>query len=128
MITIKTNQNDNPAGGGPKNPSMNSSFRLILVLSNCFVKVEISVKAGNVGIFSGFNENIFLSSMKSPSCVVNNSKLIHISTDAVFSGKEGNYTEDSPYSPVDFYGISKAAGKIKDDHNLTIRTSISVQK
>lgn len=57
-------------------------------------------------------------------CRLNNSKLIHISTDAVFSGEEGNYTEDSPYSSIDFYGISKATGEIKDDHNLTIRTSI----
>lgn len=57
-------------------------------------------------------------------CRQNNSKLIHISTDAVFSGKEGNYTENSPYSPIDFYGVSKAAGEIKDDYNLTIRTSI----
>jgi len=57
-------------------------------------------------------------------CRLNNSKLIHISTDAVFSGEEGNYTEDSPYSPIDFYGISKATGEIKDNHNLTIRTSI----
>ena len=57
-------------------------------------------------------------------CKLNNSKLIHLSTDCVFSGKEGGYTENSPYSPVDFYGVSKAAGEIKDNHNLTIRTSI----
>jgi len=52
------------------------------------------------------------------------SKLVHISTDCVFSGKEGNYTEESPYSPTDFYGSSKAEGEIKDNSNLTIRTSI----
>ena len=57
-------------------------------------------------------------------CKSNNLKLIHISSDCVFSGKEGGYTEDSPYSPVDFYGVSKAAGEIKDNHNLTIRTSL----
>ena len=57
-------------------------------------------------------------------CKSNDSKLIHISTDCVFSGNKGCYTENSPYSPVDFYGLSKAAGEIKDNHNLTIRTSI----
>lgn len=51
-------------------------------------------------------------------------KMIHISTDCVFSGKEGSYNEDSIYSPTDFYGLSKAEGEIKDNHNLTIRTSI----
>jgi len=57
-------------------------------------------------------------------CKNNSTKLIHISTDCVFSGKERNYTENSPYSPVDFYGESKAKGEINDNNNLTIRTSI----
>lgn len=57
-------------------------------------------------------------------CRANKSKLIHISTDCVFSGEEGSYTENSPYSPTDFYGMSKATGEINDNHNLTIRTSI----
>jgi dTDP-4-dehydrorhamnose reductase len=57
-------------------------------------------------------------------CKLNNSKLINVSTDCVFSGDAGNYSEYSTYSPTDFYGLSKAAGEIRDDHNLTIRTSI----
>lgn len=64
-------------------------------------------------------------------CKLNDSKLIHISTDCVFSGvsggidnPSGNYTEDSDVSPTDFYGLSKACGEVNDDHNLTIRTSI----
>ena len=64
-------------------------------------------------------------------CKENGSKLIHISTDCVFSGepegfskKAGNYTEDSKHSPTDFYGASKALGEVNDDYHLTIRTSI----
>jgi len=57
-------------------------------------------------------------------CKMNNSKLIHLSTDCVFSGKKGMYTEQSNYSPTDFYGRSKALGEVNDPHNLTIRTSI----
>lgn len=53
-----------------------------------------------------------------------NFKLIHISTDCVFSGKEGHYTENSFKDAADVYGNSKALGEIVDDRNLTIRTSI----
>lgn len=51
-------------------------------------------------------------------------KLIHISTDCVFSGKSGSYTEDSFKDATDVYGLSKSLGEIDDTHNLTIRTSI----
>ena len=51
-------------------------------------------------------------------------KLIHISTDCVFSGKRGNYTEDDFRDADDVYGRSKALGEIINDKDLTIRTSI----
>ncbi|MDQ6472048.1 SDR family oxidoreductase [Flavobacterium sp. LHD-80] len=54
----------------------------------------------------------------------NNFKLIHISTDCVFSGKEGRYTEKSFKNATDLYGISKSLGEIDDQRNVTIRTSI----
>ena len=54
----------------------------------------------------------------------NNAKLIHISTDCVFSGKTGKYTETSFKDATDIYGLSKNLGEINDDKNLTIRTSI----
>ena len=57
-------------------------------------------------------------------CKENKSRLIHISTDCVFSGVEGNYTEESEVSPTSFYGETKAKGEVNDDHNLTIRTSL----
>lgn len=51
-------------------------------------------------------------------------KLIHISTDCVFSGLDGNYTEDSLPDATSFYGRSKALGEINNDRNVTLRTSI----
>ncbi|MUG31581.1 dTDP-4-dehydrorhamnose reductase family protein [Psychrobacter sanguinis] len=51
-------------------------------------------------------------------------KLIHISTDCVFSGLDGGYSESSFKDANDLYGISKSLGEINDDINLTIRTSI----
>ena len=51
-------------------------------------------------------------------------KLIHISTDCVFSGKKGNYSETDFRDADDVYGRSKALGEIINDKDLTIRTSI----
>lgn len=51
-------------------------------------------------------------------------KLIHISTDCVFSGKKGNYTESDFRDADDVYGRSKALGEIINNKDLTIRTSI----
>ena len=51
-------------------------------------------------------------------------KFIHVSTDCVFDGAKGEYTENSFKDAVNFYGQSKALGEINNDHNLTLRTSI----
>ena len=53
-----------------------------------------------------------------------NFKLIHISTDCVFSGKEGGYREDSFKNGVGFYAQSKALGEVINSKDLTFRTSI----
>lgn len=57
-------------------------------------------------------------------CFRYGARLIHISTDCVFSGKKGNYTETDFRDADDVYGRSKALGEITDNSNLTIRTSI----
>jgi len=50
-------------------------------------------------------------------------KLVLISTDCVFSGNKGNYSESSIPDPVDLYGRSKALGEIDSSGVLTLRTS-----
>jgi len=51
-------------------------------------------------------------------------KLIHISTDCVFTGDKGSYTETDLKDARDTYGLSKALGEVDNDHDLTMRTSI----
>ena len=51
-------------------------------------------------------------------------KVIHMSTDCVFSGKTGPYTEASFPDGTTFYDRSKALGEINDGKNLTLRNSI----
>jgi dTDP-4-dehydrorhamnose reductase len=53
----------------------------------------------------------------------NNIKLIHITTDCVFSGKTGNYTEVSLHDALDEYGKSKSLGE-PHQNSMVIRTSI----
>lgn len=50
--------------------------------------------------------------------------LVHLSTDCVFSGKTGNYTEKSLRDGETFYDRSKAIGELEDSKNLTLRCSI----
>jgi dTDP-4-dehydrorhamnose reductase len=51
-------------------------------------------------------------------------KIIHISTDCVFSGKTGGYTETSFKDGETFYDKSKALGEIENGKDLTFRNSI----
>lgn len=50
-------------------------------------------------------------------------KLIHLSTDCVFSGHNGPYKEDSEYDGDLFYDRTKALGEIRNDKDLTFRMS-----
>lgn len=56
-------------------------------------------------------------------CSLLGTRLIHISTDCVFSGKTGSYTESDQPDADDIYGKSKALGEVLYGDALTIRTS-----
>ena len=51
-------------------------------------------------------------------------RVIHISTDCVFDGVAGGYTEDVLTNATDLYGRTKALGEIGGAGALTVRTSI----
>ena len=50
-------------------------------------------------------------------------RLIHLSTDCVFSGKKGFYNENDIPDPLDIYGRSKLIGELNYTNSLTIRKS-----
>ncbi len=57
-------------------------------------------------------------------CNSMNIRLIHISSDCVFSGSNGPYSEESVTDALDLYGRSKALGEVIDQNNcITLRTS-----
>lgn len=51
-------------------------------------------------------------------------KVIQISTDCIYSGLTGSYTEEDIADGTSFYARSKAIGEIKDNKNITLRNSI----
>ena len=51
-------------------------------------------------------------------------QVIHMSTDCVFSGKKGSYTEHDLRDGETFYDRSKALGELEDEKNVTLRNSI----
>jgi len=57
-------------------------------------------------------------------CVTGGARLIQLSTDCVFSGRKGNYTEADAPDPEDLYGRSKLLGEVEGEGRLTLRTSM----
>ena len=57
-------------------------------------------------------------------CALSGARMIHISTDCVFSGRGSNYAETAPSDAEDLYGKSKFIGEVHDQpHVITLRTS-----
>jgi len=51
-------------------------------------------------------------------------RMVHMSTDCVFSGRKGNYQETDGSDAEDLYGRTKYLGEVYDSHCVTLRTSI----
>jgi dTDP-4-dehydrorhamnose reductase len=81
-------------------------------------------RGDNVNHTNAIFVNSFIPHFLAKLAVTFDFKFIHLSTDCVFSGKDGQYTEDAPHDGSDLYAKSKSLGEISDDNALTIRTSI----
>lgn len=96
------------------------------------LKGKYDVVVNAVGLLNEYAElhpdkailiNSYLPHFLAQNGIINNYKLIHISTDCVFSGKKGNYRVTDLKDGEGFYATSKSLGEVFDPH-LTIRTSI----
>ena len=79
---------------------------------------------GSRDISNAIYINSYLPHLLANICNTINSKLIHISTDCVFSGLKGGYIESDEKDGKDIYAKTKALGEVIDDTNITLRTSI----
>lgn len=57
-------------------------------------------------------------------CKAAGARLVHMSTDCVFSGRKGDYTESDTSDAMDLYGRTKFLGEVAEPHCVTLRTSI----
>jgi dTDP-4-dehydrorhamnose reductase len=76
--------------------------------------------------FKAIEVNIIGTSNVVKLCMKYNIRLIYLSTDYVFKGDKGNYSEEDPVDPVNKYAISKLGGECAVrlyDNSLVIRTS-----
>jgi dTDP-4-dehydrorhamnose reductase len=68
--------------------------------------------------------NSLLPHQLSATCARWGGRLIHFSTDCVFSGKRGGYGEEDIADAEDLYGRTKFLGEVSTGNSLTLRTSI----
>jgi dTDP-4-dehydrorhamnose reductase len=68
--------------------------------------------------------NALFPHLLSRECAAVGARLIHVSTDCVFSGDRGAYVETDLPDPPDLYGRSKLLGEATEGGALTLRTSI----
>lgn len=88
---------------------------------NC---VGILISKSNTDISNAIYVNSYLPHQLAKICSLIDSKLIHISTDCVFSGQKGQYRELDEKDGKDNYAKTKALGEVDYGRHLTIRTSI----
>ncbi|WP_018500172.1 dTDP-4-dehydrorhamnose reductase family protein [Parafrankia discariae] len=57
-------------------------------------------------------------------CRAAGARLVHVSTDRVFSGRLGDYHEEDVPDPVDVHGMTRLLGEVREPGTLTLRTSV----
>ena len=89
---------------------------------NCIGIIKQCNDANDKGLCHGINVDLphKLSEISKNSYI----KLIHISTDCIFSGNKGNYTEEDESDVDDLYGRSKFLGEVQHENAITLRTSL----
>jgi dTDP-4-dehydrorhamnose reductase len=92
------------------------------VVINCAGIIKHSIEINN--IFNVISLNSLLPHFLANLCSKYQARFIQISTDCVFSGLKGNYTEDDFADSVDLYGRSKLLGEVYYGNAITIRTSV----
>jgi dTDP-4-dehydrorhamnose reductase len=89
---------------------------------NCIGIIKQSDAIGHA--VSGIQINAMFPHQLAQLCGERRIRLVHFSTDCVFSGARGNYSEADRPDPPDFYGATKLLGEVDQPGCLTLRTSI----
>lgn len=92
------------------------------IVVNCIGVVKQHSRASDP--VATIEANALLPHRLAQQCLAAGSRLLHFSTDCVFSGAKGNYNEDDVPDANDLYGRSKLLGEVDYPHALTLRTSM----
>ena len=84
----------------------------------------VTQRAGEQDVVSHIEINALFPQRLAQMCRESGARLVHVSTDAVFSGARGGYREDDPPDPADTYGRCKLLGEVTGAGALTLRTAI----
>lgn len=103
------------------------------VLVRVFARVKPEVVINCIGLTKHHKEaedpqlalplNALLPHRLADLCAVAGARLIHVSTDCVFAGAKGKYTESDAPDATDVYGKAKHLGEVDYPHAITLRTS-----
>lgn len=88
---------------------------------NC---VGVLIKGSKDSIENAIYINAYFPHMLERLLINTKAKLIHISTDCVFSGEKGQYADNDPKDALDTYGMTKNLGEVVNSKDITLRTSI----
>lgn len=88
---------------------------------NC---VGVLISGANNNPANAIYLNSYLPHLLAGICDEIDAKLIHVSTDCVFSGEKGRYQESDEKDGKDIYAKTKALGEVENSRHLTLRTSI----
>jgi dTDP-4-dehydrorhamnose reductase len=92
------------------------------VVVNCVGIVKQDAAAKDP--YQSINTNALFPHRLAQACIASGARLIHISTDCVFTGRSGNYKETDTADAEDLYGRTKWLGEVDYERCLTIRTSM----
>jgi dTDP-4-dehydrorhamnose reductase len=103
-------------------------------LTGLFAKVHPDVVINCIGLVKQLAEaddplsalpiNAMLPHRLARLCAVAGARFVHMSTDCIFSGTKGMYTESDVADATDLYGRSKHIGEVDYPNAITLRTSI----
>lgn len=91
------------------------------VIINCIATTPNSISAADA--IENINVNSLFPHLLARLARARGCKLIHFSTDGVFSGARGYYSESDLPDPLDIYGRSKLLGEVSGGYCLTLRTT-----
>ncbi|CUU53870.1 dTDP-4-dehydrorhamnose reductase [Parafrankia irregularis] len=81
-------------------------------------------RVGEQGMQAAIEVNALFPHRLARLCGAAGARLVHVSSDCVFSGRLGEYHEDDVPDPVDAHGMTKLLGELTEPGTLTLRTSV----